>query len=143
MKLLLLPHIFKKIGLIIFLSGFILSAIDDGRQGFMDGYNENQSDPVKVEFKRVLPEKVSQIADYVLLCGLLIYILSKNKRDDEFTQRLRYESAYIILVVTIVFIFVLYMVNREIRIEPSTFIGTQLVLYLIVRYFRKISILEW
>ena len=139
----LLPHIFKWIGLTIFLIGFITSSIDDGREGFIGGMNDASNDSEKIEFKRILPEKVSQAADYVLLFGLLIYVLSKNKRDDELAQRLRYESAYIVLVLTIFFILILYMVMPNMKIEPSTLIGTQLVLYLIVRYFRKLSITEW
>jgi hypothetical protein len=139
----LLPHVFKWIGITIFFIGFIFGAIDDGRKGFLEGYNETSHDPVKTEFKRILPEKVSQIADYVLLFGLLIYVLSKNKRDDEFTRQMRYEAAYIVFVITIIFILILFMIDPNLRLEPSTFIGAQLVLYLIIRHFRKISILDW
>ena len=139
----LLPHVFKWIGITLFIIGFVLGAIDDGRKGFMEGYNETSHEPIKIEFKRILPEKVSQIADYVTLFGLLIYVLSKNKRDDEFTQQLRYEAAYIVFVITIIFILILYVINPNLRLEPSTFIGVQLVLYLIIRYFRRISILDW
>jgi len=139
----LLPHVFKWIGITIFFIGFVLGAIDDGRQGFLEGYNETSHDPVKIEFKRILPEKVSQIADYVLLFGLLIYVLSKNKRDDEFTRQMRYEAAYIVFVTTIIFVLILSMINSNLRLEPSTFIGIQLALYLIIRYFRKKSILDW
>lgn len=139
----LLPYVFKWIGITIFFIGFVFGAIDDGRKGFLEGYNETSHHPVEIEFNRVLPEKVSQIADYVLLFGLLIYVLAKNKRDDEFTRQMRYEAAYIVFVITIIFIFILSMVNPNLRLEPSTFIGTQLALYLIIRYFRKISILDW
>ena len=139
----LLPHAFKWIGITVFLIGFVLGAIDDGRQGFLDGYNDASRDPVKVEIERILPEKVSQIADYVLLFGLLIYVLSKNKRDDEFSKQLRYEAAYIVFVVTVGFIFILSIFIPELRLEPTTFIGAQMALYLILRYFRRVSILDW
>ena len=139
----LLSYRFKWIGLTVFLIGFITGAIDDGRKGFIGGMNDASYDSVKVEFNRILPEKVSQLADYVLLFGLLIYVLSKSKRDDELLQKVRYESAYIVLVLTIFFILILYIAMPDLKIEPSTLIGTQLILYLLIRYFRKLSIIEW
>ena len=139
----LLPHAFKWIGIIVFFIGFGLGAIDDGRQGFIEGYTRTSIESLDYDFKRILPEKVSQVADYILLFGLLIYVLSKNKRDDEFSKQLRYEVAYIVFVVTVGFIFILSIIIPELRLEPTTFIGAQMALYLILRYFRRISILDW
>jgi hypothetical protein len=72
----LLPHLFKWVGLTVFLIGFVFGAIDDGRRGFMEGYNETQiengHDPVEYEFVPILSEEISNLADHALLVGLLV-----------------------------------------------------------------------
>jgi hypothetical protein len=138
----LLPHTFKWIGVCLFLIGMLVGLIDNGRQEFISGADAGRGDGVKTEFVRLLPEIVSQVAEYVQLLGLLIYILAKNKREDEFAQKLRYESAFIVLVISVLLILIVYIVNPEVRIEPSFLISTQMILYLIVRLFKRQSILE-
>ncbi len=137
----LLPHAFKWIGLAVFLLGFIFGAIDDGRQGFMEGYNETVNDPVEYNFEPILPERISHFADYALLFGLLIYILSKNKREDEFIRKLRYESAFIVFVLTISIVLVWHIFNPEFELSPSTFLALQMFAYLIIRSVKQKIIL--
>ena len=93
------------------------------------------------QFKRFLPEIFSQLSDYILLIGLLIYLVSKNKREDEFIQKIRYESAYIVLVITILGILVLYIINPEIKLNASYLLAFQMLFYLLVMFFRKRIIL--
>lgn len=133
----LLPHYFKRIGLGLFLLGFIVSAIDNGRQGFMDGRSEASDKPIEYEITRILPDVVSDIADYVLYFGLLLYIVSKNKREDEFVQKMRYESAFIVFLVTLVVVFLIHIFKRDYTISPSALLELQLVLYLILRWVRR------
>jgi hypothetical protein len=139
----LLPHIFKWIGLTIFLIGFVVSMIDEGRHGFIDGWNEGrESGTEEIVFVRIMPEFISQLADYATMLGLLIYILAKNKREDEFAQKLRYESAFIVLVVSILFVFILYVADSDIQLSPSSVLTFQMLFYLIVRVIKKYLILE-
>ncbi len=137
----LLPHAFKWIGLVVFLLGFIFGAIDDGRQGFMEGYNETVNDPVEYNFEPILPERVSYFADYTLLFGLLIYILSKNKIEDEFAQKIRFESAFLCLILTIAIVLIIDIINPEFELSPSTFLAMQMFAYLIIRSVKRKIIL--
>lgn len=137
----LLPHLFKWIGLTIFLLGFIVGSIDDGRQEFMDGYNDASDHPIEYEVTRILPNIVSQIAEYATFLGLLLYILSRNKREDEFAQKMRYEAAFIVLVLTLGVILVLYILNPEFKIRPTDFLELQMLMYLILRSVRRRVIL--
>jgi len=139
----LLPHVFKQIGLTVFLIGFVVSMIDDGRHGFIDGWNEARSiGEDEIPFVRIMPDFVSKLADYATMLGLLLYILAKNRSEDEFAQKLRYESAYIVLVVSIFLVFILYIIDSEINLSPSTVLMLQMVFYLIVRIIKKFLILE-
>lgn len=142
----LLPHYFKWIGIILFFAGFLVNSIDDGRKSFMEGYTETQTEyiegSVEYDFQPVLPEKMMHISDFTMLIGLLFYILSKNKKEDEFMQKLRYESAFIVLALSILIILIVYIVDKDIRIEPSFLISTQMIFYLIIRSVKK-KIILW
>lgn len=129
----LLPYYFKWIGIILFPLGMIFGIIDSGRHGFLDaryGYDVEN-------FQRILPEIVSQLADYATLVGLLIYILAKNKTEDELAQKLRYESAFLVLILTIGTVLVIYIFNSDFEISPSIFLALQMAAYLILRTVKK------
>ena len=142
----LLPHYFKWIGIAVFLIGFLINTIDEGRRDFMKGYNEGKIDSgeevVEYNFQPIFPEKLMHISDFTMLIGLLLYILSKNKQEDEFAQKLRYESAFIVLVLSILIILIVYIINSEIRIEPSFLISSQMFAYLILRTLKR-KIILW
>ena len=137
----LLPYFFKWTGLTLFIIGFIFGFIDDGRHSFMEGYMEARNEPVEYEFVQIMPDIVSTLADYATLIGLLIYILAKNKIEDELAQKLRYEAAYIVLVFSILVILIWYIFMPNLQLHPSSFIGVQMVFYLILRLVKKREIL--
>lgn len=132
----LLPHYFKWIGIGPLILSFVFG-IDDFLLGFIGAL---LSEPPE-DFKRILPEIFPQISDFILLIGLLIYLVSKNKREDEFIQKIRYESAYIVLVITILGVLVLYIVNPEIKLNAPYLLAFQMLFYLVVMFFRKRIIL--
>jgi hypothetical protein len=138
----LLPHTFKWIGLTIYLLGVIVGFIDEGRQEFIEGFNEGIIDDTKIEFVRLMPEMVSQVGNYAILLGLLTYILSKNKREDEFIQKLRYESAFIVFVISILLILILHLIHPSLIIEAHTVLSAQMIFYLLIRMFKRQVILE-
>ncbi len=134
----LLPHYFKWIGLgLILLS--IVFGFDDFRRGFMDGITGK---PPVDNFESIMPDILSQSCDYLILSGLLLYILSKNKTEDEFAQKLRYESAFIVLILTIGVLFFAYIINSDIKVSPAYVLLLQMLVYLIVRAVKRSVILE-
>jgi len=134
----LLPHYFKWIGLgLILLS--IVFGFDDFRRGFMDGATGK---PPVDNFESILPDIFSQLSDYLTLSGLLLYILSKNKTEDEFAQKLRYESAFIVLILTIGVLFFAYIINPDIKVGPAYVLLLQMLVYLVVRRVKRSVILE-
>lgn len=142
----LLPHYFKWIGIILFFLGMLTSAIDDGREGFIEGYNasarnHNHIEQIEVKIERVFPEEVSHIADFVSIFGLLIYVLAKQKREDELMQKLRYESAFLVMVLTLAIILIVYGFNSDLKVDPSALLSLQMIAYLIVRALKRKFIL--
>ena len=138
----LLPHFFKRIGIVIFFIALIVNSIDEGRRSFMEGHNDASDTPIEYDFHPVLPAKAMHISDFTILIGLLIYVLSKNKKEDEFMQKLRYESAFIVLVLSLFIILILYIINPNIKIDPSSLISMQMVFYLILRLLKR-KIILW
>lgn len=128
----LLPHYFKWIGIgLLFLS--MIFGYDDFCRGFYDGISGN----APRDYVSIFPEFFSQVSDYVILFGLLLYILSRNKTEDEFVQKLRYESAYIILVLTVVVLMLVYVIVPDLKVSPANILLLQMVAYLIVRSIRR------
>ena len=128
----LLPHYFKWIGIGLFFLGMIFG-IDDIQRGYLEGSNSNSIE----DFNQILPDIFSVISDYITLLALLLYILSKNKIEAEFAQKMRYESAFSVLVLTIVTILIIYIFNREFEINPSIFLTLQMVAYLLFRSIKR------
>ncbi len=139
----LLPHYFKWIGLVIFLGGLFLGLIGGiGSKDFIEGMEIAWGESVECEIQPFFPEKVLHVLDFTMLIGLLLYILSKNKTEDEFAQKLRYESAFIVLALSILIILVVYILRPDIKIEPSFLISSQMFFYLILRSVKRKLILE-
>ena len=131
----LLPHYFRWIGIGLLILSFVFG-IDDFLLGLTGAVRNSPED-----FKKIFPDIFPKISDFVLLIGLLIYLVSKNKREDEFIQKIRYESAYIVLIITILGILVLYIVNPHIKLNAPYLLAFQMLFYLVVVFIRKKMIL--
>lgn len=132
----LLPYVFKWIGIGLFFLSMLL-----GFDDFCREYLETSTHGEVKAFEPVFPEIFPILSDYVLLFGLLLYILAKNKTEDEFFQKLRYESAFLVLVLTIGTVLVIYIFNSDFEISPSIFLTLQMVAYLLIRMFKRSLIL--
>ena len=126
----LLPHYFKWIGIGLLILSFVFG-IDDFLSGLTNGMINS----------KIFPDIFPQISDFILLIGLLIYLISKNKREDEFIQKIRFESAYIVLIITILGILVLYLFNPEIKLNVTYLLALQMLFYLLVVFLKKRLIL--
>jgi len=131
----LLPHYFKWIGIGIIIIGFIFG-IDD----FLLGYTSGVSKGTTIELDKMLPPVYSRISDYFLLAGLLVVILARTKKEDEYSLKLRYESAFIVLISSILIIILVYAFNPDFRIKPGIFILLQMLAYLMVRSLKGSTI---
>lgn len=137
----LLPHYFKWIGLVLFFAGFITGAFSpEARKAFVEGWNagaDNSDKRIELNTDRGLPQNVSHIADFVSIAGLLIYVLAKQKREDELMQKLRYESAFLVMVITLAIILLIYGFKSDFTVDPSVLLSLQMIGYLIIRAIKR------
>lgn len=137
----LLPHYFKWIGLVLFFAGFVTGAFSvDARKAFVEGRNaaiDNPDKKIELNTDWGLPKRVGHIADFVSIAGLLIYVLAKQKREDELMQKLRYESAFLVMVITLAIILLTYGFKSDFTIDPSGLLSLQMIGYLITRAIKR------
>ena len=149
MKTHLLPNYFKKIGLILFFFGFISGFLTYGVDDFMDGMNaaiqdHNEGKISKFEetvthdhFGKVWSEGWIRFFDLCNISGILIYVLSKEKSEDEMYRLLRLETGWLTFVIWLFGIFVIYSIWGEIRLSLFYILTFPLLLFLLLFFFRK------
>nr|WP_319998041.1 hypothetical protein [uncultured Draconibacterium sp.] len=130
----LLPHYFKWIGLVVFFGGLTLSLIGSiGSEDFIEGMEMARGEPIEVAMEPLFSASLVHVFDVALIVGLLVYILAKNKREDEMMQKIRNESAFIALILSLAIILIIYVFKPEYRIYPSDLLSLQMIAYLIIR----------
>lgn len=149
MKTRLLPHYFKKIGLILFffgfIAGFLTSGVDDFKAGFMAG--SNAADGVKsssVEltethehFGKVWTDSWIRFFDLCNIAGILLYALSKEKKEDEMYRIMRLETGWLTLVIWLFSIFIIFSIWGEVKLPLFHILAFPLLLFLLLFSIRK------
>ncbi|WP_417784848.1 hypothetical protein [Tenacibaculum sp.] len=130
MKLQMLPNWCKKLGFIIFLIGTSVSMY----KGFMEGLTgSGQFDSVK----NYLGEKTIHLFDIISILGMLIYIFSKEKVEDDYIDKLRLESYQITSILGLSLTILLYTISKDIKLTLDYFIILFLWTYLITFAVKK------
>jgi hypothetical protein len=147
MKWKMLPNWCKKLGFLLFIFGFIAtSSIGSFREGFNEGYNAYN--PKKIEVNIASDDELqtpeasengnsNHIYDVVLILGMIIYLFSREKIEDDYINKLRLESyqftAIMGLVVTIVF----YAFSKDLELTLDYFLILFLWTYLLTFAIKK------
>ena len=111
MKLAILPNWCKWISLALFISAFIID-FENVKEGLLDGYygldKGTYSYKVEIPSEGSLPAsaKAAFIFDLIVALSIIVFILSKDKRDDDFINVIRAKallsalllSAFVILI---------------------------------------------
>jgi amino acid permease len=150
-----LPYHFKKIGIIVVLLGIVLSfvaGINDMEKGFIEGYNSASGidNPTSYNqestktYKQILPQKLVKTLNWVSIVvsfsGFLLYIFSSEKTEDEFIQRLRYQSLEKSLIITWV-VALLFFIFRQVEFEAFYVLQIQMIAYVIIFHRYKLKYL--
>ena len=134
MKLRMLPNWFKKLGFIIFLIGASVSMYE----GFMEGLTGTPSDSGQFDsVKNYLGEKAIHWFDILSILGMIIYIFSKEKVEDDYINKLRLESYQITALLGLSVTIVLYTFSEDIKLTLDYFIILFLWTYLITFAIKK------
>lgn len=156
-----LPNYMRRIGLILFYISIITSLIGDADHfmaGFMHGSSSNLSGHLMTQEEAyqtwvetsggpTWTEKAAERWDWLSLflsiTGLLIYVLSKEKVEDEFLQQLRAQS----LVKAVALSWFLYFILKPIgwieHFEGISILQLQIVAFVIIySYTKKVKYAE-
>ena len=156
MKLQVLPNWCKKLGLAVFFIFSIISGYDDtiGATGaFYYGWNSAQPctcdqqietseyttpPPTQITtFKDFFGAKILRYIDALSIFGILMYMLSKEKIEDDYINQLRLESYQLTAIIGIVISILLYAFAESKKLTPDYFITLFMYLYLITFFIKK------
>ncbi|UMB59510.1 hypothetical protein MHL31_10510 [Lutibacter sp. A80] len=151
MKLQILPNWCKKLGLTVFIVFSFIAAGDDFVNGFCDGYNSFQPIDEKIAnkehvvsqiehittFKDFFGAKTLRYLDALSILGILMYMLSKEKVEDDYINQLRLESYQLTAIVGILISIVLYAFSEEIKLTIDYFVTLFMYFYLITFFIKK------
>ncbi|HEA81229.1 MAG TPA: hypothetical protein ENI01_12275 [Maribacter sp.] len=129
-----MPNRFKTIGLILFIIGFVIPLILAFTSGFSEPYTSNETSRLS---EKVIDSSLSKWLDILTIVGMLIYMLSKEKVEDDYIIKLRLESYQIATILCLIVIIILHIINNEMMFNVSDFIYAFIILYLITFYLKK------
>ncbi|WP_159023699.1 hypothetical protein [Formosa sp. L2A11] len=151
MKTQILPNWCKKLGLAIFIIFSIIGGGDDFASGFNEGYNatrdrdeklgntEHKLQPMHdvVIFKDYFGRKTIHYFYAISFLGILMYMLSKEKIEDDYINSLRLESYKFTAIFGIIVSILLYAFSKEIKLGLDYFLSLFMSIYLIIFCIKK------
>ncbi len=132
MNIQILPNWCKKLGLILFIITVLLTAGDpfmDGSSGVPLGTNHF--------FKDFYGTILFSILDILPTISLLIYLLSKEKIEDDFIKLLRLEAYQITTAIFLSLAFIFYVISPDTSFGLDWFLSLFMILFLIIFFFKK------
>ena len=132
MSLQILPNWCKKLGLIL----FIVTAVAGGLDAFLDGLN-GVPQGTHHFFKDLYGEGLFHIIYITPTIGLFLYLLSKEKAEDDFIKLLRLESYQITVITFLVAAILFYIFRPDIVFGLDWFLSLFMLLFLVVFYVKK------
>ncbi|WP_067145388.1 hypothetical protein [Pseudotamlana agarivorans] len=148
MNIQILPNWCKKVGVLVFLIFAIPSAVE----GFIDGLNDSINCRIEATktYQDIQPgmTKPEIITNYfeqntlhlfnvLNIIGLLIYMLSKEKIEDDYISMLRLESYQLTIVIFLVFSIMIYAFFKDLKLSIDYFISGFMMLFLIIFFIKK------
>jgi len=127
MNIQILPPIFKRIGLLLFLMGLLIPLLS----GLLNPYQNNEVVSLLAPYDRLLGT--------LFLIGIILYFLSKEQVEDELIKKLRLESFSVAFLITAFGLFCLYLIdtNDSISINTTWLLTGQVSLFLLIYHFKK------
>jgi len=143
MKIQILPNWFKKVGLLLFIVGTIIGFGDNLSTAFKEGANESSGNvkafPISEStfFASAFGENIVHIFYILSLIGMIIYILSKEKIEDDYINKLRLESYQLTALISLFVALILFVFSSQLKFNIDDFITNFLFIYLITFFIKK------
>jgi hypothetical protein len=144
MKIKMLPNWGKKLGFLVFvISVLITSTFIESRKSFFEGYNAGlvlENEILNLEpilFERVLGPESLHFFSVLIIIGLIIYMFSKEKVEDDYIDKLRLESFQLTSLISLAASVILYIAFKTMKLELDYFALIYLIIYLNIFALKK------
>lgn len=140
MKLQIFPNWCKKLGIAMFIVFSFISGGDDFINGFNDGLNGlpyNPKESESVIFLNYFNTPILHLFSILSILGILIYMLSKEKIEDDYIGHLRFESFQLTAIIGLAISILLYSFSEDIKLSLDYFIYLFIWTYLITFFIKK------
>lgn len=144
MKTQILPNWCKKVGLLIFIIFSFLGSGDDFMDGLKSGYNDysNNNHIINTRentttFSSYFGENLTHFFEILGIIGILIYMISKEKIEDDYINKLRLESFQLTSIIGLLISILLYAFSKDLEVTLDYFIMLYLMFYLIIFFIKK------
>lgn len=136
MNLQILPNWCKKVGVAL----FIISSIPAVHDGYLNGLYGHPSDYIADYSIQVsIGSFLYHVSEILTIIGLVVYLLSKEKVEDDFINKLRLESYQLTALLGLGSSLILYSFSKSIELSLDYFINLFLLAYLIIFAIKKRS----
>ena len=129
MKLKMFPNWCKKLGFLLFVFGFFASSnIEEFRKGFNEGYYSYSTNPDnKLNNQSIISQnsedkKSNHLYDIISILGMIVYLFSKEKIEDDYINKLRLESYQLTAIFGLVITIIFYAFSKDIKLTLDYFI---------------------
>jgi hypothetical protein len=134
MDLQILPNWCKVLGFIVFIIFLFL----DGGDHFLNSFSEN----VIYENQGILGLLQAftgggKVFDLLIILGLLLYLFSKEKTEDDYIKLLRLESYQFTSIALVLLALIFFLFSFTIRFSIENFISVFIILHLTIFSFKK------
>ena len=136
MKLAILPNWCKWVSLALLVTAFFIDFTNfkedvvSGRNSIYHGNQQTNS----AQTSSNTTDSMS-LFDFITMVSIIVYILSKDKKDDEFINSIRAQALLAALLVTSVTVMIVYAFNGQ--LDVSYLILIQLLSYIIIFKYIK------
>ncbi|KAB1066808.1 hypothetical protein F6U93_13210 [Tamlana haliotis] len=158
MNIQILPNWCKKLGLVVFFLGTIISIVIGLQHGLLQGaYQEglhatknhhNCNVPCeslsKLEKKQCtikgsenLDTASLHLAEILSIIGMIVYIISKEKIEDDYINKLRLDAYVLTVLILLCVSLLIYIISGNIDVKLEAVLNIFLILYLFIFFFKK------
>ena len=134
----------KNLGFLVFIiSILITSTFIENRKSFLERYNAGlvlESEILNLEpilFERVLGPESLHFFSILIIIGLIIYMFSREKVEDDYIDKLRLESFQLTSLIGLAVLIILYIVFKTLKLELDYFVLIFLIIYLNIFALKK------
>lgn len=143
MKFQVLPNWCKTLGVFLFLIGSFIGGFEDMIIGFKDGasgaaygYDSTRLEEPMI-FRQIFGNMGVHIFEIIGIVGILVYMLSKEKVEDDFINKLRLESYQITSILWLISALGIYLFSGSFKFTLDTFLILFMFTYLIIFSIKK------